>query len=266
MKITTVCSMNQNRSMALHNVLAQNGFSVTSFGTSNRIKLPGETPDSFNEYSYGTTYAEIQEDLIRKNSPFYSKRGIIDMLKRNMAIKKAPEYFFSRFKANEMLINENIKKIKPRNIKEDTGTCPIGLHEEPSVENTLKHIQTIEADYNNKQETTNTVKTNTKPFEDEEALNNKVDLVISCDKVCFDKIFKEMSDKDAQGVDTLMLGFEIKDSIRDADAAASAILQFVLFLNEKYKKNCNLLKASEEAMKNYLKNFGQTITVTIIKL
>ena len=125
MRIAVCCAMNNNRSMSIHDLFFRNGISVSSYGTSEEIKFPGETQNTPNLYSYNITYIEIMEDLKRKNESFYQKRGLIKMLERNMSIKERPEYFFDKFKHvdNDTMIRydrdtiEDVTKIQSHNIE-----------------------------------------------------------------------------------------------------------------------------------------------------
>jgi len=91
LKIAVVCSSNMNRSMEAHARLKKKGFNVRSFGTGDKIKLPGPSLTQPNIYEFGTTYEEIHADLARKDKSMYKQNGILHMLDRNRMIKEKPE-------------------------------------------------------------------------------------------------------------------------------------------------------------------------------
>ena len=47
------------------------GFIVKSFGTGDKVKLPGPSPDKPNCYEFGTSYEEIYNDLLEKDKSLY---------------------------------------------------------------------------------------------------------------------------------------------------------------------------------------------------
>uniref|UniRef100_F7BYE3 RNA polymerase II subunit A C-terminal domain phosphatase SSU72 n=1 Tax=Monodelphis domestica TaxID=13616 RepID=F7BYE3_MONDO len=93
LRMAVVCSSNQNRSMEAHSLLSRRGFNVRSFGVGTKVRLPGPAPDKPNVYDFQTTYSQMYNDLLRKDSKFYTHSGILHMLGRNQRIKPRPERF-----------------------------------------------------------------------------------------------------------------------------------------------------------------------------
>lgn len=46
---------------------SKKGFNVRSFGTGDKVKLPGTAPDKPNIYDFGCSYDEIYRDLYTKD-------------------------------------------------------------------------------------------------------------------------------------------------------------------------------------------------------
>lgn len=91
--VAVVCSSNMNRSMEAHAFLAKKGFKVKSFGTGDKVKLPGLTVDRPNCYEFGVPYDFIYNDLMEKDKTYYTQNGLLHMLDRNRRIKPSPERF-----------------------------------------------------------------------------------------------------------------------------------------------------------------------------
>jgi RNA polymerase II subunit A C-terminal domain phosphatase SSU72 len=83
--------------MAAHQTLLRNNFQVDSYGTNSHISMPGPRERGNNIFDFGTTYAEIVANLEEQNHPFYTERGLIEMIQRDQTIKEKPERFSSTF-------------------------------------------------------------------------------------------------------------------------------------------------------------------------
>lgn len=91
LKLAVVCSSNMNRSMEAHAFLRKKGFTVDSFGTGDKVKLPGPSMDRPNVYDFGVAYETILADLVKKDKTLYTQNGILHMLDRNRRIKHGPQ-------------------------------------------------------------------------------------------------------------------------------------------------------------------------------
>lgn len=83
---------------------SKKGFFVKSFGTGDKVKLPGTAPDKPNVYDFGCSYDEIYQDLLNKDKTFYTQNGLLHMLDRNRRIKLGPERFQSCMEKFDIII------------------------------------------------------------------------------------------------------------------------------------------------------------------
>jgi RNA polymerase II subunit A C-terminal domain phosphatase SSU72 len=93
LRICVVCASNLNRSMEAHAILHNHGYTVASYGTGSKVRLPGETAYTPNVYDWRTPYKAIIGDLRSKNEARYKRNGVLAMLERDAIIKEAPQRF-----------------------------------------------------------------------------------------------------------------------------------------------------------------------------
>jgi len=104
LRIAVVCSSNMNRSMEAHARLQKKGFNVHSYGTGDKVKLPGPSASQPNVYEFGTSYEEIWRDLANKDKTLYKQNGILHMLDRNRIIKNGPDRLQDTDKTFDVII------------------------------------------------------------------------------------------------------------------------------------------------------------------
>lgn len=70
---------------------------VESFGVGNSVKLPGPSAALPNRYRFDSaTYQDIFDDLQAKNAKLYSENGLLDLMKRNVGVKRGPQRWQDR--------------------------------------------------------------------------------------------------------------------------------------------------------------------------
>lgn len=94
-----VCACNMNRSTSGHVELLQWGYQrVTSFGTSDAVRLPGRHGTN-HAFTFGTRYADILSRMINNDNSmrdWMATYGLSNMLLRNAGLKAAPESWRDR--------------------------------------------------------------------------------------------------------------------------------------------------------------------------
>jgi len=145
LKVAVVCSSNQNRSMEAHGFLSKKGFYVKSYGTGDKVKLPGSSPDRPNIYDFDVSYEEMYQDLVNKDKNLYTMNGILHMLDRNRRIKPKPERFQDSlerfdviFTCEERVYDQVVEDFETKDPEDNTPVHVINLdiqdnHEEATI-------------------------------------------------------------------------------------------------------------------------------------
>lgn len=94
-RYAVVCSSNVNRSMEAHVALFNHKLRVGSYGAGRFVRLPVPGGLEGRSFEFGTPYETMVEELMAKADgkaqEFYRRTKLLDILKRNKQIKRAPE-------------------------------------------------------------------------------------------------------------------------------------------------------------------------------
>ena len=132
--MAVVCSSNMNRSMEAHSVLAKKKFCVTSYGTGDKVKIPGPSVREPNVYPFGTTYEEIYKDLVSKDKQLYTENGMLHLVDRNRRIKKQPQKFQESTEKYDVILT----------CEEKVYDAVVAKFEEDSTNSQLAHVINID--------------------------------------------------------------------------------------------------------------------------
>ena len=86
-----VCANNVNRSTAAHEILNAAGLRVCSYGAGRQVTFPGRTSSESRTFKFLTPYLAMHSTLKKEDAALFTDNGVLEILERNMPIKKAPE-------------------------------------------------------------------------------------------------------------------------------------------------------------------------------
>ncbi|CAH0474816.1 unnamed protein product [Peronospora belbahrii] len=87
----TVCANNVNRSVAVHEILHAAGLRVCSYGAGRQVIFPGRTSSDLRTFRFLTPYTTMYNALKKENAALFRENGVLEILERDISIKKAPE-------------------------------------------------------------------------------------------------------------------------------------------------------------------------------
>ena len=94
------------------------------------MKLHGLTADAPNRYAIGqTTYEDIYIDLTKKDEEFYRSNGLIQMMERDMKVKKGPQRWQDRTVGDGLFdvivtFEKRVMDMVVADLEEKTGSNP----------------------------------------------------------------------------------------------------------------------------------------------
>ncbi|CAI5721772.1 hypothetical protein KXD40_004610 [Peronospora effusa] len=86
-----VCANNVNRSAAAHEILNAAGLRVCSYGAGRQVTFPGRTSSESRTFRFLTPYLAMHSALKKEDAALFTDNGVLEILERDMPIKKAPE-------------------------------------------------------------------------------------------------------------------------------------------------------------------------------
>lgn len=101
-----VCANNVNRSAAAHESLSAAGLRVCSYGAGRQVTFPGKTSSDARTFKFLTPYADMHSILEKEDAALFSGNGVLQILERDMPIKKAPERWQSL--SNKQLLDIDV--------------------------------------------------------------------------------------------------------------------------------------------------------------
>ncbi|CAI5746621.1 unnamed protein product [Peronospora destructor] len=86
-----VCANNVNRSTAAHEILNTAGLRVCSYGAGHQVTFPGRTSSESRTFRFLTPYVAMHSALKKEDAALFADNGVLEILERDISIKKAPE-------------------------------------------------------------------------------------------------------------------------------------------------------------------------------
>ncbi|KAG1691285.1 hypothetical protein DVH05_027148 [Phytophthora capsici] len=86
-----ICANNVNRSAAAHESLNAAGLRVCSYGAGRQVTFPGRTSSDSRTFKFLTPYSVMHSVLEKEDAALFRGNGVLQILERDMPIKKAPE-------------------------------------------------------------------------------------------------------------------------------------------------------------------------------
>lgn len=101
-----VCANNVNRSAAAHESLSAAGLRVCSYGAGRQVTFPGRTSSESRTFKFLTPYSAMHSILQNEDAALFTGNGVLQILERDIPIKKAPERWQSL--SNKQLVDIDV--------------------------------------------------------------------------------------------------------------------------------------------------------------